>query len=115
MIQINLKIDLDKITYHNIEHRHLELLLFMKNAHKFFLSAGNLLGSSVDKKMKDLFKSLPDDVLNKCGYSKNRNSFEKIDFIIRHTLRKDTYELATSTLFSELPCTKGLEFLKIRK
>lgn len=113
-MQIFLDINLENVKYENVEQRHLELLLFIKSASKFFMYASDVLGSkNSNEKMENLFRLLPDDVLKKCGYSKNLNSFDRIDFIIKHILKEDIYTLAVTTESKDLPNTKGLEFLKV--
>lgn len=112
MINIELDISLARQNYTNIEEKHLTFLLFMKSVNRMFYGAREVLGSSTNYSFKKFFHSLPDEVLNGCGYTKNIKSLEKIEYLINFVLIDKTYDLATRTDFQDLPNTKGLEFLK---
>lgn len=112
MINISLDINLSNKNYTNLEEKHLAFLLFMKSVNKMFYGANEILGTDTNNSFKKFFYSLPDEVLNECGYIKNINSFERVEYLIKFILVNNTYDLATNTVFEDLPNTKGLEFLK---
>lgn len=117
MLKIDLNTDLSKTKFTNDEHRHLSLLLFLKDAQSLFFSASELLGTKDNfNQLRSLYNQLPKELLEKCGYSKNNNSFEKIKSVITHILGKeDIYTMAVSTEYKDLPLKEELNFLKVNK
>ncbi len=116
MIQITLNPNTtDKVDFENIEHRHLNLLFFFKDLKNFLISSNFLIGNvNHHEEFKKVFSSLPDEVLNACGYAKNKNSFERIDYLVTFVLNKnEIYDLCKTTEYKDLPNVKGLEFLKV--
>jgi len=118
LTQTLLEKDEKKVEFQNDEECHLDLLLMMASAQSYLIRAGRVFGNSEwIITLEKFFYEIPDSVLSRCGYSKNLNSFNKVNQLITHTLatEKETYKLAMKTEIKDLPTTVGLEFLRIKQ
>lgn len=115
-LKFEFKINTAKMIW-NLESFHLELLLAFKHAKNTFYAL-NSVCVDIDEysQLEELFKAIPEETLLKCGYDKkNKTNFERLLGNLEVLRNEKTHDLAVSTNFVDIPHTKGLEFLKVKK
>lgn len=103
-------------TFENTEHCHLELLLYLQNVKNYFYSKKVFLGLEAipSEAVEEAFYAVPIEILNRCGYQRNKSSFGRAESLAFNVLKGEIKELATLTEFKDLPAVKGLEFLSVK-
>ena len=101
----------------NTESCHLALLLFIKSTKDFLLSKSMLLGGDRDKELKEIFYSLPDDILHRCGYVKNLSSLGAIEAHINLFLSESngSLKILMETEEKDLPRVCKEKFIHLQR
>lgn len=113
-IDISLEINLEELEFASDEDCHASVLLLMKRAKVFFLSPliSNPKSSNWLSNLEKLFNDLPVEILNRCGYVRNKNSFDKMEELLKKLSEPDIYTLVMTLEPKEFTNREELEFLK---